>query len=142
MPSVEEQIAARLLADPAVSAVLGGRVYPDDLPPQPPPGPRAEIDLTAEDPPDTLDGSGGGTFAVTVTVYGQRKTTARLARDRVRGSLDGYRGGPVRYCQWDGSAAVGVEAGFGYSISFVGRYDDTPAAPPRAFSVSFSTSFG
>lgn len=128
--TVEEAIAGRLLSDPSVAAVLGRRVYPDGLPAHLPPGPRAEIDLTGETAPDQLDGRGDGEFAVTVTVYALLKPTARLAKDRVRDSLDGYAGGAVSRMWWEATAAVETEDGYAYAVAFTGRY----LLPPPAVS--------
>lgn len=143
MPTVEESFRAIAGVETALTAVIGARLFPDEIPAQSTPRPWAAYSVTSREPLPLLSGSRDAyTGELDATVYADTKAAAKGALDALIAAVDGKAGGCLRRVLWDGDQVQELETGFAYSVRFRFHADHAdPAETVGAFSVAFSPAF-
>lgn len=132
--TVEESVYAHLIADDALTGLVGDRIFPNQVPDYEPQTPWVYYLVTDVDPTDFEDVDEATTEAVSLfefAILGDTYSDTRDVAEAIKSRLNGFAGGQVQRCLWDGSSAQPGEEGFLYNVRFRVWGSDSPIIPTQ-----------
>jgi hypothetical protein len=139
MPSAEEDVRSRLGSYPAVTALVGDRLYPSRIPEHDAPTPWVYYTVPASEPVEQLNPNGSQDTRHTFefSVFAETYLTGLAVARTLRQALDGWRGGCVKRSLWAGQSSEPVDDGYGFTVAFTVRaYEPIPVTTADATTAS------
>lgn len=116
---IAEDLRGALTSDAVVASLVGGRIFPGDIPPHTTPTPWVFFAIPEEVPTDELNADGSERLTVEFELFAETFAEANALKLAVKSALHKWRGGEVNRCLWAGTDYTAVEDGHNITVRFM-----------------------
>ncbi len=119
MPTIQETLRAVLGADLVLTAIVGDRIFPGDIPDDEPPAPWVLYTVPESNPIDDLDGADTDVESeVDFDIYADTYAEAVAIVAAITDALKTYSGGDIKRALWAGTTEDVTEDGHHHAARF------------------------